>query len=447
MTAVGELLERDDVRLVTLVGPAGVGKTRLAIEVARAISDSFPDGVRFVALASVVQDSLVVPTIARDLGVWETAHRSVADLLVERLRNTHLLLVLDNLEQVTGAALALSELLSDCPGIRMLLTSRALLRISGEHAYPVAPLAVPDDTVPTSLDALERVDAVRLFVQRAGAAQSGFGLDDGNAAEIATICRRLDGVPLAIELAAARVAHLPPGAILTRLAPALPLLTGGPADAPVRHRSMRDAVAWSYDLLDDTEQRAVQRLSVFGGGCNLDAAAAVALFDGTEVTDVLDLVSGLVDQSLLSRGEGPGGEPRFVMLEAIREYGLERLVLSGDEPMVRRAHADHFLGVVETAAPHLVGAEQGAWLDRLEAELANVRVALSLARRTGGRPAGAAHVGCAGHALVRPEPPSRGDGDGDRALAESSDRPTVARAGALRAAGMMAFARGEYERP
>ena len=378
VAGVSDLILRHDVRLVTLAGPAGVGKTRLAIQVASEVSDRFADGVRFVALGSVMDVDLVVPTIARDLGVWETSSEAVTDLLIGALRSKELLLVLDNLEQVIGAGpSALSEVLSGCPRLRMLVTSRALLRISGEHAYPVPPMAVPDLGRLPSTAELERIESVRLFVQRASAARAGFALDEGNAESIAAVCRRLEGLPLAIELAAARVAHLPPRGILARLSPALPLLTGGPADAPLRLRTMRDAVAWSYELLAPEEQRVVQRLSVFVGGCTLDAAAAVALFDRLDGGDMLVLMSSLVDQSLVSLAEGPDGEPRFTMLEAIREFGLEQLALSGDEVTTRRAHADHYLGLAETSAPHLVGAQQREWLDRLEVELANIRIAIT----------------------------------------------------------------------
>lgn len=444
LAAVADLLAGDDVRLVTLLGPAGVGKTRLAIEVATAVADLFPDGARFIELASVLEEPLVIPTIARELGVWEAADRPVSELLLERLRDTRLLLVLDNLEQVSGAAIGLSELLSSCPGITMLVTSRILLRISGEHAYPVSPLAIPEGTLQPSVEALARVEAVRLFVERAGAAHAGFTLDDENMSAIAGICRRLDGVPLALELAAARIAHLPPKAILARLEPTLPLLTGGPTDAPVRHRSMRGAVAWSYDLLDEAGQRAAQRLSVFVGGCSLDAAAAVVLLDGGDDIDILDRVSALVDRSLVAQGEGPGGEPRYTMLEAIREFGLERLAASGDEPAVRRAHAGHYLDLVESAAPHLVGADQRAWMDRLEGELANIRVALTWRDESDDGQHGLRMTAALAMLWYVRNHLAEGTAMVDRALTESSDRPTAARAGALRAGGMMAFARGEY---
>ncbi len=443
LAAIADLLV-GDVRLVTLLGPAGVGKTRLAIEVAGAVAHSFPDGSRFIALGSVLDDALVMPTIAREVGVWDTADRPASELLLERLRDTRMLLVLDNLEQVTGAATALSQLLSDCPGITMLLTSRTLLRISGEHAYPVSPLAIPELEPPPTLEVLGHVEAVRLFMQRAEAARAGFALDVDNMSAIALICRRLDGVPLALELAAARIAHLPPSAILTRLDPTLPLLTGGPADASARHRSMRDAVAWSYDLLDDADRQAAERLSVFVGGCSLEAAAAVVSSVSNDDVDILDRLSALVDQSLLAQGEGPGGEPRYTMLEAIREFGLERLAASGDEPRARRAHADHYLDLVEAAAPHLVGADQRAWLDRLEGELPDIRLALAWRDESDDGQRGLRMTAALAMLWYVRNHLREGTAMVERALAESTDRPTAARAGALRAAGMMAFARGEY---
>ena len=443
LAEVDALVRRDEVRLVTLVGPAGVGKTRLAIEVCARLVDRFADGIRYVSLASVLDHRLVIPTIARELGVWEAPHRALSRLLIDSLRDADLLLVLDNLEQVTEAAPALGELLTSCPRTRMLVTSRALLRISGEHAYPVPPLMVPDTLDRLPFDELSRLDAVRLFVQRAGAARAGFALDERNATPIATICHKLDGLPLAIELAAARVPHLAPTAMLARMTPSLPLLTGGPADAPPRQQTMRDAIAWSYDLLEPDEQRAIRRLSVFVGSCTLDAVAAVALFDDP-AADALDLVSSLVDESLLSRLDGAPGEPRFQMLEAIREFGLGQLARSDEELVVRRAHADHFLELAKSYAPRLVGADQRVGLDRLEAELANLRVAISWQDgpeddQRGLRMAAALvmlwyvrnHLR-EGWDLVQ------------GVLADSSDRPTLARAGALRAAGMMAFARGDY---
>ncbi len=442
--AVEGLLRREDVRLVTLVGPAGIGKTRLAIQVATEASSTFADGARLVPLASVLRDDLVITTIARHLGVWESAHRTVVDLLNEFLRPQHILLVLDNMEQVIRAAPALTAVLSACSGVKLLVTSRASLRVSGEHLFPIPPLEVPNLEPSPGWEALEHYEAVRLFVQRAGAVHSGFVLDATNAESIAAVCRRLEGLPLAIELAAARVAHLPVRAIQARLTPALPLLTGGPADVPLRQRTMRDAVAWSYELLGPDEQRVLQRLSVFVGGCSLDAAAAVALSDRLEGGDILALMSSLVDQSLLSQDEGPDGEARYTTLEAIREFGMEQLALSGDEEITRRAHADHFLLLAETAAGHLVGDRQREWLDRLEAEVANIRVAIHWRQDRADDQRGLRMSAALAMLWYVRNHLREGWDLAQRALAVASEQPTLARAGALRAAGMMAFARGEY---
>jgi predicted ATPase/DNA-binding CsgD family transcriptional regulator len=375
------LLRRDGAlsgsRLVTLIGPGGVGKTRLALQVAADLAGEFAHGAAFVSLAAVRDPGLVGPTIARGLGVVEGGGRAPFDRLREALSARHTLLVLDNYEHVLDAAPLVTDLLAACPRLSILATSRAALRLDGERVFPVPPLAVPDPERRLYVEQLVDVPAVRLFVDRARDADPAFALTDVNAGAVAAICHRLDGLPLAIELAAARTAFLTPDAMLPRLARRLPLLTGGRRDAPARHRTMRDAIAWSHDLLVPAEQALFRRLAVFVGGIAPDAAETVAGATGARDLDALAEIAPLVEASLLRQQPGPDGEPRFVMLETVREYALERLEVSGDEEAeaVRAAHAAHFLALAERAAPVLLGGNTVAWLDRLAADHDNLRAA------------------------------------------------------------------------
>jgi non-specific serine/threonine protein kinase len=370
-------------RLVTLTGPGGTGKTRLALQVAWELIESFEDGVFFISLAPLADPLLVPSTVAQALGVHESEATPLKDTLLVFLRGRNVLLVLDNFEHLLAAASFVLELLGSCPGVAILVTSRASLQITGECEYPVPPLEMPERTKLPSAPELARYEAVALFAQRAAAAKPGFQVTDENAAQIAEICARLDGLPLAIELAAARIKLLTPNALLSRLDHRLKLLTGGAVDLPARHQTLRGAIAWSFDLLTPAESELFLRLSVFAGGFSLDAAAWLCKEDPDQNIDVLDGVASLADKSLLRQSETLDDEPRFTMLETIREFGLEHLHASAEAVAVRKAHAEYYLRLAEEADPPIHQRHDGTWINRLNMEIDNLRAALEHFRAAG----------------------------------------------------------------
>ncbi len=471
VATVRALLVEGGVRLLTLTGPGGVGKTRLALRVAEEVASAFPGGVVFVPLGSVNDPDLVLPTIARELGLREDAARSAAERLAAFLAGRRLLLVLDNFEQVRPAATELAAVLADCPGVVALVTSRVVLHVAGERRFPVAPLALPasiaagaDGTPESSLATTAASAAVQLFVDRAQAVDPRFVLDAANAEAVVDICRRLDGLPLAIELAAAWIRVLPPDALLARLERRLPLLYGGADDQPVRLRTMRDAIAWSYDLLTADEARLFRHLAVFVGGFTLEAAEAVASRDERQLPvssdlrpptpdsrpptsdTVLDLVASLIDKSLLQvQRTETDGAARFAMLETIREFGLEQLEESGEAEAIAARHAAWCVRLAEEIRrsgrlSHRDG------LAALEAEHPNLRAALSWFLDRGDVP-GAPHLsGELAEFWFRHGHVAEGQSWLERVLAADDGTPTAARANALVGLNMLLWSRDEFAR-
>ncbi len=383
VATASHLLQREDVRFLTFTGPPGIGKTRLAIEAANTLLAEFAHGVYFIDLAPIADASLVLPTVAHIVGLRQFTDNSLIQGLKDFLSSKRMLLVLDNFEQVIQAAPALTELLQAALHLKVLVTSRELLRVSGEHNFPVPPLPLPpvlvDRGAPRTLaslspERLSQYEAVQLFVQCAVALQPGFALTLDNALIVAGICCRLDGLPLAIELAAARLRHLPPQDIYERLENRLHVLTDGARDLPLRQRTLRTAIEWSYNLLDGAERPLFARLAVFRGGCSLEAVEAVC--GGDLSIEVFDGLASLVDKSLVQHKETSEGEARFVLLEMIHEYAHEQLEASGDLETLRRQHAVYFVGLAERAEPELRLARQKYWFHSLEMEIDNLRAVL-----------------------------------------------------------------------
>ena len=438
-------LSSEDVRLVTLTGPGGIGKSRLAFEAARPLGDSFPDGMTPVLLGPLADASLVVPAIARALGIRESAERSTTEAVAEQVGEARRLLILDNFEHVLAAGQAVRDLLLACPRLKVLVTSRAALSLTGEHVFRVEPLSLPAPANVRTVEEARGCDAVALFADRARVANPGFELTDANVAQVVEIVERLDGLPLSIELAAARARLLSPQGLLDRLDDRFRLLSRGPRDLPERQQTLRGLLDWDYELLTDDERATWRRTSIFAGGFTLDAAERVVCDRGGEF-ELLDQLDSLIRKSLLLREDVPGAEPRFYMLNTLKEYASERLRASGELDDIARRHSEYFVALAERAAARLRKDDQLHWLNVLELEHDNMRAVLRTAIRLGDAPTELRLASRLTRFWEYHAHLTEGQRWLEEALSRATDVEPALRADGLEGAAILALAQGELKR-
>ena len=435
-------------RLLTLTGAGGSGKTRLALEVARTLIDTYPDGVWLVELAALSEEELVPKAVAEALEVAERPGEPLTETLADVLADKELVLVVDNCEHLLEASAKLVDVLLDsCAGVRILATSREALGVEGEVRWPVPPLSVPDPELSPTLEELQSSESIRLFVARARNREPSFAFTPASAQTIARVCSKLEGIPLAIELAAARIGTLSLEQILERLEGSLELLTRGGRTAAPRQQTIRETLHWSHELLSDREQKVFRRLSVFAGGWALESAEAVVSGQSIAKSEVLDLLSALVEKSLVvAESTEQGGGLRYRMLDPVRQYALEKLERSGELEELKRAHAEYFLGVAEEVEPQLIGPREAEWFGRLEEELDNFRAALSWASEHGEAELSLRLAGALGSFWFWEGHSGEGRGWLEAALSEADGTSALARAKALGAVSLLVSEQGDYAR-